>query len=284
MPLKRAQKTAWDASNRKNIRIADRLDLAAQKRVLSLLRKARLEINHAIADATGFDAQTLPALRAEVERAMDNFRATYVAGYGATEDTVEAAATAAVNGPLAKLKIDISSPMLPSDLTTVMADFHADQITGIAQSAKERITTELQLGVMRGAKKDDVIKSIAKVLPSAAGAGTIGGRATRIVRTEVNRLHAMVTQLRMEQAAEQVPELKKYWLTAGDDRVRDTHIKAGEDYSPDNAIPVDEPFIVGGLEAMYPRDPSLPAGEVINCRCRSVPVVDEPPAAEGGAL
>jgi hypothetical protein len=35
-------------------------------------------------------------------------------------------------------------------------------------------------------------------------------------------------------------------------------------------IPVDEPFIVGGAELMYPGDPAGPPEETINCRCRSV--------------
>lgn len=33
------------------------------------------------------------------------------------------------------------------------------------------------------------------------------------------------------------------------------------------AIPLSQPFIVGGFNAQYPHDPNLPAGEVINCDC-----------------
>jgi hypothetical protein len=39
-------------------------------------------------------------------------------------------------------------------------------------------------------------------------------------------------------------------------------------------INVDDPFEVNGHEADYPRDPSLPASERVNCHCAMGPVVD----------
>lgn len=54
----------------------------------------------------------------------------------------------------------------------------------------------------------------------------------------------------------------KSWLTAEDDRVRDTHMEAENA----GAIPMDEPFMVGGYETMYPGGTGDP-GEDINCRC-----------------
>lgn len=56
----------------------------------------------------------------------------------------------------------------------------------------------------------------------------------------------------------------KEWCTMRDERVRGTHVEA--DYSVKQ---IDEPFIVGGYEMMFPKDSSLGAGpeEIINCRC-----------------
>jgi uncharacterized protein with gpF-like domain len=39
-------------------------------------------------------------------------------------------------------------------------------------------------------------------------------------------------------------------------------------------VKVDDPFDVNGNEADYPRDPSLPASERVNCHCAMGPVVD----------
>lgn len=39
-------------------------------------------------------------------------------------------------------------------------------------------------------------------------------------------------------------------------------------------IPMGEKFTVGGVTADGPHDPVLPAREVVNCRCRLMPVID----------
>lgn len=58
--------------------------------------------------------------------------------------------------------------------------------------------------------------------------------------------------------------LMKFWLSESD--ARDTHAAAANKYGPDNPIPLDEEFIVGGDSMMYPGGGTLPE-ENINCRC-----------------
>jgi hypothetical protein len=60
--------------------------------------------------------------------------------------------------------------------------------------------------------------------------------------------------------------------------VRETHRDAGLEYGPGGStgpIDVDEAYIVGGHSLMFPRDPRGPAEETINCRCVSVPYVED---------
>lgn len=54
------------------------------------------------------------------------------------------------------------------------------------------------------------------------------------------------------------------WMTFGDEKVRVTHRLADMQTKP-----IDEPFIIGGFEMMFPGDSSLgaPPQEIINCRC-----------------
>ncbi len=59
-------------------------------------------------------------------------------------------------------------------------------------------------------------------------------------------------------------KLLKHWLTAGDENVRETHVKAGRDY--EDGIPIDEEFRVGADLMQAPGGGSDP-GENINCRC-----------------
>ena len=63
---------------------------------------------------------------------------------------------------------------------------------------------------------------------------------------------------------------KKELLATMDDRTRDTHLEADG-----QVVGIDEPFIIGGYEAMYPGDPSLPPEERINCRCTELAVIEE---------
>lgn len=77
----------------------------------------------------------------------------------------------------------------------------------------------------------------------------------------------------------EVVELKE-WLSTNDNRTRPTHIRAGAQYiegGNPGPIPLDEPFIVGGQQMMYPLDGSLGAHvkEIAQCRCSVAPVVFE---------
>jgi len=62
---------------------------------------------------------------------------------------------------------------------------------------------------------------------------------------------------------------QKEWLAAVDDRTRDTHLEANG-----QVVGLDEPFNVGGAPLMYPGDPNGPLGEVVNCRCVVLPVIN----------
>jgi hypothetical protein len=60
------------------------------------------------------------------------------------------------------------------------------------------------------------------------------------------------------------PQYKR-WTTAGDNRVRPTHVAADG-----QVVGIGDPYEVGDGELMYPGDPDGPDEEVINCRCVSV--------------
>jgi len=64
----------------------------------------------------------------------------------------------------------------------------------------------------------------------------------------------------------------KTWLAVLDANTRPDHIDASG-----QQVASDDFFIVGGYEAMYPGDVSLPVGEVANCRCvvAYVPILSE---------
>lgn len=66
--------------------------------------------------------------------------------------------------------------------------------------------------------------------------------------------------------------LKKYWWTSNDERVRDAHAIAGATYTLSKAIDLNQTFLVGGETMLKPRLGSIAANNV-NCRCSSISVV-----------
>jgi SPP1 gp7 family putative phage head morphogenesis protein len=63
---------------------------------------------------------------------------------------------------------------------------------------------------------------------------------------------------------------KKEWLAVQDDRTRLEH-----DDADGQVVGIDEPFVVGGEELMYPGDPTGSAENIINCRCSLLPVIED---------
>ena len=91
-------------------------------------------------------------------------------------------------------------------------------------------------------------------------------RSETIARTEALKSVHEGTREMYEQAFEEgilLPdEVKREWVTAGDERVRDTHMDLdGEVRGPN------EPFETGFAQLMFPGDPAAPPEEIINCRC-----------------
>ena len=63
--------------------------------------------------------------------------------------------------------------------------------------------------------------------------------------------------------------LRKYWLATYDKRARDWHKDAGNDYTEEKAIDIDDFFIVDGEKMLHPGDAMHGASghNLYNCRC-----------------
>jgi len=121
----------------------------------------------------------------------------------------------------------------------------------------------------------DVLAAISAGMDAGDGAAAIARsimsvtdlsdwRSELIARTET---HAAANYANAETARQAEKKLgialEKAWSPTIDDRTRPDHAAM----DPNNYIPLDEMFIVGGNQADRPGDPSLPADEVIACRC-----------------
>ncbi|OLN21716.1 phage portal protein [Domibacillus antri] len=131
----------------------------------------------------------------------------------------------------------------------------AEAVVLISTFSIERLKAVIGDSVAAGETIQQTAKRIEELYSEEFGKA----RALTIARTEVisaanygNRMGAKATGL----------DLEKKWISVGDKRSRDSHKTANG-----QTRPMDEPYDIGGAEAMYPGDPSLPAKERIKCRC-----------------
>ena len=112
-------------------------------------------------------------------------------------------------------------------------------------------------------------------------------KSLQIARTETHTAAC----LSMNQATQAVGKehgiiFKKYWSNADDERTRPGHVKAGEDYSEDSAIDMDDTYSVecnGTIdEMMHPGDSNADPSNVVNCRCVELYVTAEAEPGEEG--
>jgi hypothetical protein len=176
---------------------------------------------------------------------------------------------------------------LPPELLQAAIDVTNDQIRSVWSELGTGLKSSIRRAALGGTEPAAAMVEVAKMLRKARPFTNAEFGAERIVRTEVGRTFSLATQRRMEDSNKVLGgALRKYWLDAGDDRVRDTHREAGRTYAPDGPtgpIPVTQAYIVGGAKLMFPRDPRGPAAETILCRCSSTPWVEELVAATRAA-
>lgn len=178
-------------------------------------------------------------------------------------DTAERFASYFSNTEKARAMLDETKQSVP---TTPVVDFIIGEwvranvgelITEISMTTMSNIRDIVENGVSEGLSEKDIAKQIKAVAPNKSAS-----RAQTIARTETHRA-ANATGL--ETAKQVGVEMMKVWVPSGGGRTRDSHRRAGDDYS--DGIPIDDVFIVGGERLRYPGDPSGSAEETINCRC-----------------
>ena len=132
------------------------------------------------------------------------------------------------------------------------------QVTETMATDLKNVLTE---GITSGLSSSEII----------ANMNMLEGNHRTIARTEVgsavNEASFEMTKAEMEHLG-MTGITKKGWTTANDEKVRDSHQQAGEDYGEGKEIPIDQPFIVGGKAIMFPGEYAADAPEeTINCRC-----------------
>ena len=127
----------------------------------------------------------------------------------------------------------------------------------------KKINAETLQGILQGESMDKIAKRMMNVQEMNKDA------AIRSARTIVTGAECKGRQDSYKRAKDDGIILRKYWIATYDKRARDWHKDAGNDYTEDKAIEIDDFFIVDGEKMLHPGDAMHGASghNLYNCRC-----------------
>jgi len=136
----------------------------------------------------------------------------------------------------------------------------ANRVADISQSLADDVRDIVMRGVRAGLSNDQIARAMYRDIPEFSR-----GRSARIARTETH--NAAMAAAWESLKYRNVPVRTKTWVTAHDERVRQSHADLDG-----VTIPVDEPFQAASGPMMYPGDSSMGAGaeDIVNCRCSPI--------------
>lgn len=158
------------------------------------------------------------------------------------------------SGKVLERKEDFAATMLRMALLYVAQEAVRRKITSITDTTRAQIVAQVDRGYQDGLGQREIAKAISARVPTISRM-----RGAMIARTEV---HGAANYGAQVAAKETGLELRKEWVSAADERTRQTHADADE-----QVVGMNDAFDIGGTSLQFPGDPSGPASEVINCRC-----------------
>ncbi len=173
-----------------------------------------------------------------------------------TQDAIRPIVAAAAAAAAAALLADLAD----DDHPQVLLEPVVAAIVGMVGAAALTIAARIRDQVIAADQRGESVEVIAGQIREAADAipGWAGQMAVQAATAAINGAR--------DAASRQVGRpIDKQWLSRRDAKVRPTHRVADGQVRP-----VGELFTVGDALLSYPGDPSGPAGETYNCRCRTV--------------
>lgn len=162
----------------------------------------------------------------------------------------------------ARVKIDVPVDFDDERIRDVLQRLN-EQMNGVVQVTVDKINTLIQRGIREDWTTQQMAEAINKqfkqysIVRSKIIAQTSGTAAFEAAQSSAYKRGGVE---------------KKQWLTQRDGAVRAAHIVADGD-----TVGIDDTFTVDGESLEYPGDPSGSAGNVINCRCSMLPVIEDEP-------
>jgi len=210
--------------------------------------------NTLLRDVERLTAEVERELRPQIERGMDD-----VIDIG--DDTI----TQSIAREAADAGVSLFLPALSRASIELLTGYvPGEKITGLTADLKANISAKIQQALLGLTSPWELQKQLGATLTDAGPFKSTLHRAEVIWRTESLRFFNALAEERYRAVEERWPdEFEKVWSHSGNTRNPRPHHVALDG----QAIGVNEKFLVGGYEALYPHDPILPARETVNCGC-----------------
>jgi uncharacterized protein with gpF-like domain len=245
------------AEQRRQAAILDRISLKYDRRIAYEIARAMREASRAYSSGQIMPVQSVMGKhQSNIERILT----------GLWKDSIDVFSERIAR--LAKhsnsFQVKMAYDVLDTDIAnTIMSDWlrsiGLQKITQITSTTKNDIENIISDGIDEGLGEKEIGKLINSVSPTKSAS-----RSQTISRTES---HSAADYSANETAKATGLELNKEWVSAENERTRDSHIEANG-----QVVGMYEAFTVGGFKMMMPSDDSMgaPASEIINCRCAVV--------------
>ena len=258
----KAQRRAWWQRQQREVMTLERKMIGKIRRDLLSQRAVVLnEFGELTEDSDGFE------IAEAVERAANVFDVDQFVN--AISPTVDEAADLGGKRADAELK-DLSLPPSGGAIDALAALYVARRgvmLTGVGERMRDKVARAVVSSYAEGKSVSDITNSVRDSFNGIMSTG----KARTIARTEVNTAVNTVRYTALTNAGVSMHE----WISENDDLVRSPDNGSEFDHNISGArVVMGQPFPTGSGACSYPGDPSAPAGDTINCRCTTVPVVD----------
>ena len=256
-------------------RAAEALTPEAEARIRKLLEDANRQIisDLAGADPKNYNTQRLHAIKAQIDRVMADFATQASSQVEKLEEQVYQKSAQSIDATVAAGTGTLAvNPLVDRAALQVIQGYTSDLISGLSRNASAKINAAVQRAYLGGADLAQLTKQIGTARYGSEFTGLfsqVGEHTVNVALNEIRRVQSVASFTRIRDLAPMHPKMGKGWRHIPVARVpRVSHILAnGQVVAPEM------PFIVGGEELMYPRDPSGSAENTINCSCLLYPAI-----------
>jgi hypothetical protein len=166
--------------------------------------------------------------------------------------------TAYIGSPLARVAVTGLADQWISVVNQSAVDYALDasnRMKNVGMNAWNDIKAQVSNAIDKGTSTEDMRRLLQETQNFSRY------RAEMVARTEMANAYNNGNWLGQEALGEYGPT-HKFWVLRQDSKSRPDHVAVNQ-----VTLPINEPFIVGGEEMMFPHAPGASAEQTINCRC-----------------